>query len=246
MGSAGERAAQNRMGGKIFAMNIVAYLRVSGRGQVDGDGFPRQVEAIKAFCKAHGVYQIAAYTEQMSGTVDGLDRPEFAKIIQWIDNNPGHINAVAVERMDRIARDLLVQELLLTELRKRGVKVFAADQGALIDMASNDGDPTRVLIRQILGALAQWEKTMLVRKLRSARERAIARGDYVPGRDPFGSRPGERVVLNLMLEQRAEGKNFSQIARYMNALDTKNRSGGRWKPQNVRDILLNHKPKTQE
>jgi len=52
----------------------------------------------------------------------------------------------------------MTQEFLLAECRKRGLKVYSADQGQLIDMAENGGDPTRVLIRQILGALAQWEK----------------------------------------------------------------------------------------
>ena len=221
-------------------MNVFAYLRVSSRGQVDGDGYNRQATAIESFCRTNRLFVTGTYQEETSGTVEGLDRMEFAKIVAYADAFPGQLDAVVVERMDRIARDLLVQELLLTELRKRGVKVFAADQGTLVDMAANDCDPTRVLIRQILGALAQWEKTMLVRKLKVARERAIARGDYIPGKEPYGKKPGEAIVLKLMLEQRAEGKNFSEIARYINTLDTRNRSGGIWKPQNVREILLNH------
>lgn len=220
-------------------MNVFAYLRVSSRGQVDGDGYPRQQAAITAFCAKHGLTQTAAYSEKISGTVDDVERPEFSRMLAEIDANPGTVDAVVVERMDRWARRLIVSELLLDKLRERRVKVFSADRGELLDLASAELDPAVIMIRQVLAVVAEFQKSELVLKLRAARERAIARGDYVPGRDPYGSRPGEQVVLKLMLEQRAEGKNFSEIARYMNTLDTRNRSGGVWKPQNVREILLN-------
>jgi DNA invertase Pin-like site-specific DNA recombinase len=32
-----------------------AYLRVSGKGQVDGDGFTRQIEAIKRYASQHEI-----------------------------------------------------------------------------------------------------------------------------------------------------------------------------------------------
>jgi DNA invertase Pin-like site-specific DNA recombinase len=35
--------------------NAKAYLRVSGRGQVKGDGFTRQLKAIKQYAAAHGI-----------------------------------------------------------------------------------------------------------------------------------------------------------------------------------------------
>jgi hypothetical protein len=37
-----------------------AYLRVSGKGQIQGDGFPRQLTAIKGY--AHGLSLLANYT----------------------------------------------------------------------------------------------------------------------------------------------------------------------------------------
>jgi hypothetical protein len=39
----------------------LAYLRVSGRGQVDGDGFPRQLDAIARYARAHGVELAGEY-----------------------------------------------------------------------------------------------------------------------------------------------------------------------------------------
>ena len=53
-----------------------AYLRVSGKGQVDGDGFPRKLEAIKRYAKAHDVKIAGVFREEgVSGTKDLENRP---------------------------------------------------------------------------------------------------------------------------------------------------------------------------
>ncbi len=225
-------------------MNIFGYVRVSSLSQIDGDGFPRQVAALEAFCKAHKLEPCALYSEKgVSGTVEGLDRPAFAEMLQCIDDRAGinqPIGAIVVERMDRLARDLMVSEVLLMELRKRGIKVFAADQGVLIDMASDGGDPTRVLIRQIMGALAQWEKSMLVKKLRSAKDRLKAAGKFVEGNYPLGTKPGEQAILDVMLANHP-AMNYSQIANLLNGGACLTRNGKPWSAQNVRSAIVNYR-----
>ncbi len=49
----------------------LAYLRVSGKGQINGDGFPRQREAIRRYAKAHGIGIVGEYADQgVSGTAE--------------------------------------------------------------------------------------------------------------------------------------------------------------------------------
>jgi DNA invertase Pin-like site-specific DNA recombinase len=76
---------------------------------------------------------------------------------------------VLVERADRLARDLIVGELILNQFRELGVRVIAADAGT--ELTASDEDPTRTLIRQVLGAVAEFEKTVTVSKLKAARVR---------------------------------------------------------------------------
>jgi|KBSMisStandDraft_5_1062788.scaffolds.fasta_scaffold35170_1 DNA invertase Pin-like site-specific DNA recombinase len=46
-----------------------AYLRVSGRGQIEGDGFKRQEIAIRAYAEAHGLKVSKVFREEgISGT----------------------------------------------------------------------------------------------------------------------------------------------------------------------------------
>lgn len=219
-------------------MKAIGYLRVSGAGQVDGDGEARQEAAVKAFCASFGLdYQGHRFEKAVSGTVEGVDRPEFSEILA------APPEAIVVERMDRLARDLMVSEFLLAECRKRGIKVYAADQGALIDMASDGGDPTRVLIRQVLGALAQWEKSALVKKLRAARVRAAEKnGGRCEGNKPYGYFPSEQAVLRVV-KQLAENTTRAQIADTLNAAGYLTRYGKAWSKEAVRNIVTGRKLK---
>jgi DNA invertase Pin-like site-specific DNA recombinase len=92
------------------------------------------------------------------------------------------------EDTSRFARQLMAQETGIAMLIKRGVRLLAAGGDDLTD----SDDPTRVMVRQILGAVAQNEKARLVDKLRKARESTGKHG----GRKPYAERPGgaERVA----------------------------------------------------
>lgn len=201
---------------------LVGYVRVSGRGQVDGDGLDRQRDAIAAFCQSveASLDPKHIFEERgVSGTIDALGRPAFAEMVDALDADP-ELDGFVVERLDRLARDLMVQEIILKECRDRGIQVFAADQGQLLDMASDDVDPTRTLLRQMMGAIAQWEKTAIVRKLRAARERVRAEKGWCEGRQPFGADPKrlyEKKVLLKILQLRDAGFGGRIIKRVLDA-----------------------------
>lgn len=223
-------------------MKVFAYLRVSGRSQVDGDGFPRQREATIEFCKTFGLEFAGEFSEKaVSGTVEGMGRPEFAEMLYRAEENK--IDAIVVERMDRLARDLMVSEIMLAECRKKNIKVFSADQGALIDMASDGGDPTRVLIRQILGALAQWDKAQLVKKLSIARARKRAKLGKCEGRPIKNFSERELVVLKFL--SGVEGLSLDAMARMLNESGIPAIRQAVWSKQKVHRLIEHAKKKGQ-
>src|SRR5262245_44820986 len=121
----------------------VSYLRVSGRGQIEGGGFPRQRETVARYAKAVGVELLEEFRDAgVSGTKEFEERDGLSDLIARVRANG--VRLVLVERADRLARDLMVSEVILGEFRKLGVKVIAADSGT--DLTAEDGDPTRVLI----------------------------------------------------------------------------------------------------
>ncbi|HEX8373772.1 MAG TPA: recombinase family protein, partial [Geminicoccaceae bacterium] len=89
------------------------------------------------------------------------------------------IRVVAVEDASRFARSVLAQELGVLIMAKRGVRVVTAGGE---DLTETD-DPAKVMMRQVAGAFAEYEKARLVHKLRGARDRASERrGRRVEGR----------------------------------------------------------------
>ncbi len=217
----------------------LAYLRVSGCGQVNGDGFPRQREAVRGYAKARGIEIIDEFRDEgVSGSKDLDDREGLSDLFARIRSNG--VRLIVIERTDRLARDLMVGEVLLAEFRKLGVTVIAADSGT--DLTAGDDDPTRVLIRQVLGAVAQFEKSVIVAKLRAARVRQRRATGRCEGRKPYGTRPGEADVLALMRRLRrkprgGERLSYDAIAARLNAEGVPTRSGKTWAGATVRGIL---------
>jgi DNA invertase Pin-like site-specific DNA recombinase len=210
-----------------------SYLRVSGKGQVEGDGFERQRDAVQKYAKAHKVEIVREFAEEgVSGTKDTLDRPALTELIGAVMANG--VRLVVVEKADRLARDLIVGELILKELTKLGVRVVDASG---TDLSVEDGDPTKKLIRQVLAAVAEYEKTALVLKLRAARQRKKRQGERMEGRKPFGTHEHEKPVVVRIKQLRAEDKSLRAIAEVLNAESIPTREGKAWAAQTVKNVL---------
>jgi DNA invertase Pin-like site-specific DNA recombinase len=169
---------------RVFSMSrnkieAVAYLRTSSAANVgsDKDSDKRQRAAIAAFAKAAG-YSIVAefYDAAVSGADPVTERPGFAAMLHRIAGNG--VRVVLVESPDRFARDLAVQLAGHAYLKDLGVELVPTTAP---DFFTED-TPTAVLVRQVLGAIAQFEKASLVAKLRAARERKVAAGGRGTGR----------------------------------------------------------------
>jgi DNA invertase Pin-like site-specific DNA recombinase len=212
------------------------YLRVSGRGQIDGDGFPRQLEAVKAYAASHGIRLVKIFREEgISGTHELADRPALVEMLEALAADG--VKLVLIEKLDRIARDLLVQETIIGDLRKRGFELVSVMEP---DLCSTD--PSRVLMRQIFGAIAEYDRAMIVAKLRGARQRMKARTGRCEGRKPYGFYDGESDALERMRALRAEGLGYDRIADLLNAEGLRPRTGAQWWGKTVNNILAQTEP----
>ena len=173
-------------------IKAVAYLRTSSKTNVgeDKDSDKRQRAAIHAYAKAAG-YEIVGefYDIAVKGADPVGDRPEFARMLAALLANGAR--TIIVESPDRFARDLIQQLLGHDMLKAKGVALIAASapQHFLEDT------PTAVLVRQILGGVAEFEKTTLVAKLKAARDRKKAVTGKCGGRKSFAERDAAMVAL---------------------------------------------------
>lgn len=218
----------------------VSYLRVSGKGQVSGDGFPRQRAAVKRYAKRARLDLVAEYRDEgVSGTNELTDRPGLAALLDHLESNG--VRVVIVERADRLARDLIVSEIILSQLRDRGVQVLDSIGTDL----SDNTDPQKNLMRQVLASFAEYDKAITVLKLRAARDRlSRAAGRRIEGRKAFGYYEGEeealQIIRRLRRKPRGKGKrrmSYAAIAETLTARAVPTRTGGDWHWRTVQDIL---------
>jgi DNA invertase Pin-like site-specific DNA recombinase len=103
---------------------------------------------------------LAEYSDDGAKGADPVDqRAGFAAMLKHIASNG--VRTVLVETASRFARDLIIQETGWRFLRDAGINLIAADSPD----SFLDETPTAVLIRQVLGAVSQFEKAALVAKL---------------------------------------------------------------------------------
>lgn len=207
----------------------VSYVRVSGLGQRDGDGPERQRLAIARTAKRQRLTVAKEFADLgVSGTTEGADRPGMAALLAEVAALGATV--VLIEKADRLARDVLVSELLLRQFRQLGVQVLTGDD---VDLTAADGDATQVLIRQLLAAVAQFDRVQTVAKLRAARDRVRAKFGRCEGPVPFGLLPEEahafRQLRALARKQRGcEKPALQEIADKANAAGIRSRSGKPW------------------
>jgi len=176
-------------------LKAYGYCRVSGAGQIDGNGFDRQEKAILEFASFADVEVSKIYREQISGTKDEEFREVFQEMIAEILRNG--VRTIIVEGLDRLAREYRVQEQLLIYLVSKEITLIDCRTGENVTEAISS-DPMKKAMVQIQGIFAELEKNLLVKKLRIARETKRKAEGKCEGRKGWAEEPEKR---DLILEE---------------------------------------------
>jgi len=134
---------------------IVGYARVSTDGQT--------LDAQQAALVAAGAERV--FAEKVSGAV--TDRRQLAKAIASL----GAGDVLLVTRLDRLARSTRDLLNVLASVSEKGAG-FKSLADAMIDTTSPHGK----LIIAVLGALAEFERSMILARTADGRRRAQERG----------------------------------------------------------------------
>jgi Resolvase, N terminal domain len=134
-------------------VRIVGYVRVSTRQQTLGDSLEAQEKAIREWAEGAGHVVVAIIEDGgESGKLAEDQRPGLLAALSMIE--AGEADALAVQRLDRLARALHVQEAVLARAWLSEAEVWEA-VGARLVLQDDSDDPMRTFVRQVMGAANQ-------------------------------------------------------------------------------------------
>jgi len=219
----------------------VAYMRTSSAANVgdDKDSQQRQALAIESFAKTAGFelkeFPDRFYDKAVSGADPVNTRPGFSELLAYLSANED-VKTIIVETASRFARDLIIQETGFSLLQELGIELVAVDSP---DSFLEDG-PTAVLIRQVLGAVAQFDKSMTVAKLKGARDRKRALTGKCEGRKSHQEARPDLVARAKILYRKPRNGNRRSLRAIAAQLETEGftgRTGKQFGPSQIKSMI---------
>src|SRR3954463_11209351 len=138
-----------------------AYLRVSTAGQTTDN----QLQEIKA--AGFKVEPRRVVTETVSGSVATAQRRGFARLLDRLEAGDVLVGA----KLDRLGRNAMDVASTVAKLAAIGVRVHCLALGG-VDLASSTGK----LTTNVINAVAEFERDLLVERTRAGLSRAKAEG----------------------------------------------------------------------
>jgi DNA invertase Pin-like site-specific DNA recombinase len=227
-------------------VRLVIYLRVSTAAQAeDGLGLDVQEGTARQWAGEHDHDVVAVLADRaVSGRSELDERVGLIDAIRSL--REGEADGLLVYRLDRLARDLVIQEQILAEIWRSGGHVLSAAGGEAHYLEDDPRDPSRKLIRQVLGAVAEYERSMIALRLQSGRRRKAETGGFAFGSPRYGWRsedgqlvhaPEEQAAIARMRELASEGASLRAIADRLTIEGHHPKRGRRWWPSAIARAL---------
>ena len=219
------------MSGK--GLKAVAYLRTSSKTNVgpdDSDKRHSRRSMVTPGAPAMRSSTPSTTSRSLALTLSTSGLPSPTCFERLLGNG---VRTIIVESPDRFARDLIQQLLGHDLLKARGITLIAASspQHFLEDT------PIAVLIRQVLGGVAEFEKTTLVAKLKAARDRKRKATGKCGGRKSHLEKRPAAVALAKSLARKNGRLSLRAIAAELEAQGYVNERGKPFNPKSIASML---------
>ncbi|MBN1087275.1 recombinase family protein [Erwinia aphidicola] len=172
---------------------VFAYCRVSTLEQTT-ENQRREIEAA-----GFAVQPRRMTEEQISGSVAAGERPGFARLLDRMENG----DVLIVTKLDRLGRDAMDVRKTVEQLALSGIRVHCLALGG-VDLTSAAGKMTM----QVISAVAEFEKDLLIERTHSGLVRARAAGKRF-GRPPALNQEQRQAALEML----RTGTSISAVAR---------------------------------
>ncbi|MFB7244669.1 recombinase family protein [Streptomyces populi] len=228
-------------------LRLILCRRVSTAGQVtDGYGLDAQERDCRRWNSTapdggHRIVHVVT-DEALTGKSTIDEREGLMEAMEWIRD--GRADGILAPNLDRLARELTVQEAVLSYVWALGGRAFTADHGEHLE--DDETDPMRTAMRQMRGVFAQLDRGLIRKRLREGRETKGEQGGYAYGAPRYGQRSEDKTLIvdedearyRARMEQwKAEGLGVRAIARRANEEGIPSKRGGQWHPSTVARLL---------
>jgi site-specific DNA recombinase len=223
-------------------LRLIGYCRVSTGNQKEEGTIEIQQQALKEYAEGNGHELVAVFCD--GGISGGLeDRPGLSELFDFLENDPG-VDGVLIYKLDRLARDLYIQEHLIKKLEGFGKYLFSIKEPNL-----ESSDPMRKAFRQFMGIVSELEKAFITMRLSGGRINKAHKGGYAGGATALGYKAeGKELRVDLQRAEtvkaifkmkRYKRMGLRQIAKQLNERGIPTARGGRWYAGTVKYILEN-------
>jgi len=227
-------------------LRVAIYARVSTEEQAQNYGLGSQLHAMRTEAARRGYKIIEEYVDDgYSGASE--DRPAMNRLREAARAQV--FDVVMFPALDRLARSVVVQNVILNELRRLDVGF------EFLNVLHGEDTPEFRLQLNNLGSFAEYERESIVRRMvRGKREKARLGKVAAPGDSPYGyepelTKPGAKNPGKLLICEREaevvrliyklcvdEGKSIEKIVRELQRLGLPARKG-QWGTTQVARIL---------
>src|ERR1700722_1830975 len=222
----------NSMAYKDSMKTACAYYRTSSQTNVgnDKDSLKRQQDAVHTYATSQGIEVVREFYDAAVSGADPVDtRDGFGEMMRYMLGNGAR--TILVENASRFARDLLVQLTGHEYLKRRGMELIPVDAPSHF----TDDTPTARMVREILGAVAAFEKNSLVGRLRKARDRKRRETGRCEGNPPFGIIPIAHVKAAKALH--TKGMSLRMVSEQLSKKGCLSRSNKPYSASAIRSML---------
>lgn len=134
--------------------------------------------------------------ETISGSIAANDRPGFQKLLERMESG----DVLIVTKLDRLGRNAMDVRSTVEHLTQSGIRVHCLALGG-VDLTSAAGKMTM----QVLGAVAEFERDLLIERTQSGLKRAKAEGKKL-------GRPEAANTTAAVLRLKAQNMSQSEVA----------------------------------
>ena len=148
----------------------VIYARVSSTN--DRQNTQRQIEDLTRFANSNDYDIVGTYEEHISGATKNENRTVLMECINYCIENK--VNYILLSELSRLGRSTLQVLKSLEMLHEAGVSVYIQNLGIYTLNATGEANPIASIMVTVLAEMANIERSNIVYRLNSGRERYIA------------------------------------------------------------------------